>query len=936
MHVAVFAFPFGCHALALINLVQKLARAAQETQFSFLNTEKSNNSIFLASITNLPDNIKTYNVADGVPQSHVFSGDPIERVELFIKETPENFKMALDTAVAETGQEISCLIADAFLSFSGSIAECLSIPWIPVWIPVPHSLSTHIYTDMIRQHYANSLSYGCSNSCGDGNDEELEEKTLEIPGLSELHIADLPVEVLPRDAQDTPFSCLLGQIGNMVLKADTLVVNFYQELYPIPLLNDLKSKFSNLLNVGFISLSMPPPSLPPSNEDTTGCLSWLDSQKSKTVAYISFGTVVNIPRSEIEELAAALEESRIPFLWSLRENIKDSDVWRIGERIDGGAFTKTGVARSLDLILQHEQGRRIRSRVQALKELVLKASAPGGHATQAFRTLVEKMTPFSMKCLDILAWPVFGLGYPIYASILAIETNSNSDTQKLITYWVSISVVLLFEHSLAFWPYIKLMIVGYLVLPYFHGSLYVYKHLVHPCLSMGPRIITCKFNKLEELLFKKDDFLVELKRYMKENGSDALEDLIASTKKSAKPNVAVNEISTVAAKDSPKFEHPILTVQYKDSNAFEITEKGEVASTKQLKAEQPKHPVRFEDSNSVEVPEKKEVKEAASTAQLMFEQPELPVLLNDSNAAEITEKREVTSTEQLKSEQPKHPVQFEDSNSVEVPEKKEVASTAQLMFEQPELPVLLNDSNAAEKSEKREVTSTKQVRQIESNTRQTENRTRPPLEFINTGTTTGGRDLGEMLPPENVLKEWTCAICQVTTQSEAVLNSHLQGSRHKAACERLKAKNQTPKSEPLPDTTASTGIDVTLKSHIDVSSHLQGKRHKKACERLNSKNQASSSNVSPASVGKNANFPESKPEKFTINNSDPPENRIPEAKKQENLMESRFVEVRDSKWWCTLCNISCTCKENMQIHLNAKKHLARMRALDGPGSGVHA
>ncbi|KAG5238627.1 hypothetical protein OIU76_015103 [Salix suchowensis] len=518
---------------------------------------------------------------------------------------------------------------------------------------------------------------------------------------------------------------------------------------------------------------------------------------------------------------------------------------------------------------------------------------------------------FSVKNLDILAWPVFGLGYPLYASILAIETNSNSDTQKLIAYWVSISVVLLFEHSfwlqwLVFWPYIKLMIVGYLVLPYFHGSVYVYKHLVHPCLSMGPRIVTCKLNKLE-LFFKKDDFLVEVKRYMKENGSDALEDLIASTKKSAKPNVAVNEIREVAAEDSPKFEQPILPVQYKDSNAFEIKEKiEEVASTNQLKSEQTKHPVRFEDSNSVEVPEKKEV---ASTAQLMFEQPELPVLLNDSSAAEKTEKREVTSTKQL-------------------------------MFGQLELPALLNESNAAEKTEKREVTSTKQVRQIESNTRQTENRTFPPLESINTGTTTeGGRDLSEILPPENVLKAWTCAICQVTTQSEAVLNSHLQGSRHKAACERLKVKI----SEPPSVTTATTGVDVTcvvcqltLKSHEDVSSHLQGKRHKRACELLNSKNQASSSNVSPASVGKQANFAETKPEKLTINNSDPPENRIPEAKKQENLMESRFVEIRNSKWWCTICNISCTCEEHMQIHLNAKKHLARMRALDGAGSGVHA
>ncbi|KAJ6906832.1 hypothetical protein NC652_024283 [Populus alba x Populus x berolinensis] len=369
------------------------------------------------------------------------------------------------------------------------------------------------------------------------------------------------------------------------------------------------------------------------------------------------------------------------------------------------------------------------------------------------------------------------------ASILAIETNSNSDTQKLITYWVSISVVLLFEHTfqlqwLAFWPYIKLMIVGCLVLPYFHGSLYVYKHLVLPCLSIGPRIITCQFNKLK-LFFKKDDFLVEVKE-----------------KKSAKPNAAVNETKAVAAEDWPKSEQPKLPVRYKDGNAVKITEKMEVASTKQvifLSWNSLNFQFRLEDSNAVEVTEKKEVKEVASTEQFYSK---------DSNAAEITEKREVTST--------------------------------------------------------------KQVRQVESNISQTENSTFPPLEFINTVTTTeGGRDLCEILPPEKVLNVWTCAICQLTVQSETVLNSHLQGNRHKAACERLKDENQIPKSEVPPVsegkkfnvTTATTGIDVTcvvcqltLTNQIDLSSHLQGKRHKKACELLNSKIQASNSNVSPSSV----------------------------------------------------------------------------------------
>ncbi|KAH8519899.1 hypothetical protein H0E87_001371 [Populus deltoides] len=460
-----------------------------------------------------------------------------------------------------------------------------------------------------------------------------------------------------------------------------------------------------------------------------------------------------------------------------------------------------------------------------------------------------------------------------------------------ISIFLSLSLSLYIYVRLTFWPYIKLMIVGCLVLPDFDGSLCVYQHLVHPCLSMDLRIIICQFKKLEELFFKKDDFLVEVERYVKENGIDALENLIASTKRSAKPNVAVNEIKAVAAEDRLKFEPPNLQVPLKDSSAAKITEKIEVASTKQLKLEQSKLLVRLNDSNSVEITEEKEV---ASTTQLKFEQPKLPVLPRVSNAVEITEKKEVSSTNQ--------------------------------------------------------------VRQIEPNIGQTENRTFQPLENINTAAAAiGGRDLYEILPPEKVQKVWTCALCQVTAQSETVLNSHLQGKRHKAAREQLKVKNQTPKGEVssaslgkksnVTTATARIGVrdhtgilspqnaqkvwtclicQVTLKSQTDINSHLQGKQHEQARALLNSKNRASRSNASSASVEKKTNFPENKPEKCTISNNTSPENRIHEAKKQgkqENPMKSLFVEIRNSKWRCTICNVSCTSEGDMACHLKGNKHL---------------
>ncbi|KAJ4847912.1 hypothetical protein Tsubulata_011746 [Turnera subulata] len=452
-HVAVLAFPFGCHPIALFKLVEKLASAAPETQFSFFNIAKCNDGLLSASKANILNNIEAYEVADGVPTNYVFSGNPIEEVELFLKASPENFRISLDLAVAKTGKKISCLISDVFLLFAGSsIAKDLSVSWIPVWTSLPHSLAVHIYTDMIRQLYYDSFS------SGDG------EKTLDrIPGLSKICLSDVPPEVWGEGShQETHFSHMLSQVGAILPRATALVMDFYDELYPASLLNDLRRKLPSLLNVGFLTLTVPPPPLPSSDTDASGCLSWLDTQKPLSVAYISFGTVASVPPEEINELAEALEECKVPFLWSLRDNLKDSlpegfaertskhgkvvpwaaqiqvlahsatgvfvthcgsnsvcesivhgvpmicrppvfgdnqmngrvveDEWEVGVRVDGGVFTRNGIVKSLKLILEDEQGRGIRRRVEALRELVLKAAAPGGHASQDFNTLVETVS----------------------------------------------------------------------------------------------------------------------------------------------------------------------------------------------------------------------------------------------------------------------------------------------------------------------------------------------------------------------------------------------------------------------------------------------------------------------------------------------------------------------------------------------------------------
>uniref|UniRef100_A0A2N9IU18 C2H2-type domain-containing protein n=1 Tax=Fagus sylvatica TaxID=28930 RepID=A0A2N9IU18_FAGSY len=91
---------------------------------------------------------------------------------------------------------------------------------------------------------------------------------------------------------------------------------------------------------------------------------------------------------------------------------------------------------------------------------------------------------------------------------------------------------------------------------------------------------------------------------------------------------------------------------------------------------------------------------------------------------------------------------------------------------------------------------------------------------------------------KEVQKEWTCAICQVTTQSEITLNSHHRGNRHKANYEELKANNLRAKNKGFPASTAKKVVqisqsppfwcdicDAKCPRKFNYYAHLKGKRH---------------------------------------------------------------------------------------------------------------
>ncbi|CAN1155949.1 HVA22-like protein a [Linum perenne] len=145
---------------------------------------------------------------------------------------------------------------------------------------------------------------------------------------------------------------------------------------------------------------------------------------------------------------------------------------------------------------------------------------------------------------DVLAGPVVSLVYPLYASVRAIESKSQTDDRQWLTYWVLYSMITLFELTFAsliewipIWSYAKLASTCWLVLPQFNGAAYVYEHFLRPLFINPQKTINIWYvPRRKDVLVQKDDVLTAAEKYIAENGTEAFETLIHRADKSRSTN----------------------------------------------------------------------------------------------------------------------------------------------------------------------------------------------------------------------------------------------------------------------------------------------------------------------------------------------------------------------------------------------------------------
>uniref|UniRef100_A0A6V7QUA1 Glycosyltransferase n=1 Tax=Ananas comosus var. bracteatus TaxID=296719 RepID=A0A6V7QUA1_ANACO len=294
-----------------------LLQLKEDSNHSLLSSKRKAN-------TPLPLNLKTYNVEASVPDQGVdLAKNPFKEGAFFIRNAPRNFRLGVEAAVGESGRSVTCLVCDTFFaSVVASIGEELSVPWVSFWVAAPSALLAYVCYDLVREVYINLCSKCDGNVAG---------CTLEaVPGLSRIHALDLPGDMVEsfrgrnKDPDSAMFAKMMRDNALALPRAAAVATNSHELLSPAELTSDLKSKFNELLCLGFMTLSSMPPLLPlPSSEEdaTTGCLSWLDTQAAASVAYVCFGTMGALPPEELAALAEALEASGVPFVWSIKDEL---------------------------------------------------------------------------------------------------------------------------------------------------------------------------------------------------------------------------------------------------------------------------------------------------------------------------------------------------------------------------------------------------------------------------------------------------------------------------------------------------------------------------------------------------------------------------------------------------------------------------------------
>ncbi|GLJ48705.1 hypothetical protein SUGI_1027190 [Cryptomeria japonica] len=313
-HAVVVPFPVQGHINPMMHLAKMLS--SHGFMVTFINTDHVHSRMLkLNSFSNSIDEegIQFRHIPDGLPES-----DCRTDFAKLASATENTMPLLLRNLIYEINESRDCppvtfLVADFFAGWALDVAHHFNIPAAAFW---PGLIATYA----IIHHIPSLISKGVIPSNGFPKGHAMVKYLASMPPL---YSANLPWLIGSKADKEFRFQFWVRNM-NRLRKLKWVLCNSFHDL-ELPILNMFPEEVGMCPIGPFIS------NLP--REKTTNnqslwreefeCLDWLDKHSSKSVIYVSFGSIAILNERQLEELALGLEATKQPFLWVVRSDLMD-------------------------------------------------------------------------------------------------------------------------------------------------------------------------------------------------------------------------------------------------------------------------------------------------------------------------------------------------------------------------------------------------------------------------------------------------------------------------------------------------------------------------------------------------------------------------------------------------------------------------------------
>ncbi|KAM1048868.1 hypothetical protein ACFX2C_028032 [Malus domestica] len=330
-HVVIFPLPLQDHIKPLLCLAELLCHSGFHVTFvnTHQNYKRFGNSEAIS--THFPT-LHFESISDGLPEEHPRAISSTLLIELKSSIKPP-FRELLKTIILRADDKdhvigcwvppLTCIITDGTLAGAFDIAQELGIPIIAHNVPYPGYLWTVLSIPKLVEQ--GQIPF---------KDDDMNVEIMGVPGMEGyLRRRDLPGFCKVKQA-DHPALQYISNEYKTLKRASALILDSVYEL-DAPILSHMAQVFPKIYTLGPIHALLNSQvgdisrELNSHTKTAQKCMTWLDNHPSRSVIYVSFGSLVKLTHEQVIEFWYGLVKSGQPFIWVIRSDItsrQDLDV----------------------------------------------------------------------------------------------------------------------------------------------------------------------------------------------------------------------------------------------------------------------------------------------------------------------------------------------------------------------------------------------------------------------------------------------------------------------------------------------------------------------------------------------------------------------------------------------------------------------------------